>query len=129
MTIDLRPMTPTASEQEAIPGRRNILVGAIYALGSIITASLRIPAYLYLFVRPRARRQGLWVDAGTVDQFETGKPQEITVRRTRVDGWKVTSEKTTAWVVRSKASDLAAFSPWCTHLGCAYHWEDSRNQF
>jgi len=24
---------------------------------------------------------------------------------------------------------LIAFSPWCTHLGCAYHWESNRKEF
>jgi quinol---cytochrome c reductase iron-sulfur subunit, bacillus type len=109
--------------------RRSILLAAIYGFVSLISTGLGIPALLYLFVPPRARNQGAWIDAGTVDQFEPNKPQEITLRRNRVDGWKVSSEKATAWVVKSDKAEVTAFSPWCTHLGCAYHWEESRDQF
>jgi len=54
---------------------------------------------------------------------------ELVFQRTGIDGWKTTSEKRTAWVTQTAASGLVAFSPHCTHLGCAYHWEDSSNLF
>ena len=48
----------------------------------------------------------------------------------RVDGWKVTSEKTTAWIVRKDDSTkVTAIAPQCTHLGCAYHWEEGNHSF
>jgi len=50
-------------------------------------------------------------------------------RRTRVDGWKVTSEKATAWVVKTSDNQVTAFAPQCTHLGCAYHWEEQNKEF
>src|SRR4051794_41869495 len=50
-------------------------------------------------------------------------------RRNRVDGWKVISEKSTAWVVKQADNSVVAYGPQCTHLGCAYHWEDKQNQF
>ena len=45
-----------------------------------------------------------------------------------VDGWRILSEKSTAWVVKSD-SGVVAFAPQCTHLGCAYHWEDGKREF
>jgi menaquinol-cytochrome c reductase iron-sulfur subunit len=56
-------------------------------------------------------------------------PVEITFRRNRVDGWKITSEKSTAWVVKHEDNSLVAFGPICTHLGCAYHWDESKSEF
>jgi menaquinol-cytochrome c reductase iron-sulfur subunit len=50
-------------------------------------------------------------------------------RRNRVDGWKVVSEKGTAWVVKNPDRSVTAFGPQCTHLGCAYHWEESKDEF
>ena len=50
-------------------------------------------------------------------------------RRNRVDGWKVISEKSTAWVVKQADNSVVAFGPQCTHLGCAYHWEEGKNEF
>jgi len=46
-----------------------------------------------------------------------------------VDGRKVTSEKSTAWVVKVADNQAVAFSPQCTHLGCAYHWDEGNKNF
>jgi menaquinol-cytochrome c reductase iron-sulfur subunit len=32
-------------------------------------------------------------------------------------------------VVRHAGNSVVAFGPQCTHLGCAYHWEESQNEF
>ena len=56
-------------------------------------------------------------------------PVEMSFRRNRVDGWKVISEKSTAWVVKQADNQVVAFGPQCTHLGCAYHWEEGKNEF
>jgi menaquinol-cytochrome c reductase iron-sulfur subunit len=50
-------------------------------------------------------------------------------RRNRVDGWKITSEKQTAWVVQLAEQQIVAFGPQCTHLGCAYHWDEGKSEF
>jgi Rieske Fe-S protein len=31
--------------------------------------------------------------------------------------------------VMSPTATIVAFGPQCTHLGCAYHWNDSKDQF
>ena len=46
-----------------------------------------------------------------------------------MDGWKITSEKTTAWVVKKNEKDVVAFAPQCTHLGCAYHYQARTKEF
>jgi menaquinol-cytochrome c reductase iron-sulfur subunit len=46
-----------------------------------------------------------------------------------VDGWKIMSEKSTTWVVKSPDDQVVAFGPQCTHLGCAYHWDEAKNEF
>jgi menaquinol-cytochrome c reductase iron-sulfur subunit len=53
----------------------------------------------------------------------------MTFRRNRVDGWKVTSEKSTAWVVKFANNQVVAYAPQCTHLGCAYHWDQGKTEF
>jgi len=57
------------------------------------------------------------------------KPEEVVFRRSRVDGWRVLNEKTTAWVVRTDQNNVIAYAPSCTHLGCAYHWDDPSKTF
>jgi menaquinol-cytochrome c reductase iron-sulfur subunit len=102
---------------------------AIYGLWGIITAALGLPALIYLLVPPRVRRQSEWVDAGDISQLMPGVPVELTFRRNRIDGWKVTSEKSTTWAVRMPNNQVVAYSPNCTHLGCPYHWDQQKNQF
>jgi menaquinol-cytochrome c reductase iron-sulfur subunit len=123
--------TRTAAEPQDSPSttRRTFYISAIYGLGAIITAALGLPAVVYLLVPPRMRRQSDWAEAGDISQLALHSPVEMTFRRNRVDGWKVTSEKSTAWVVKNSANQVTAFSPQCTHLGCAYHWDQAQNEF
>jgi menaquinol-cytochrome c reductase iron-sulfur subunit len=96
--------------------RRSFYAVAIQGLGALITAALAIPAAMYLLMKPRTKKAGQWVEAAAMDQLQAHKPEEVVFRRTRVDGWRVFTEKT-------------AFAPQCTHLGCAYHWDDSKKYF
>jgi menaquinol-cytochrome c reductase iron-sulfur subunit len=32
-------------------------------------------------------------------------------------------------VLRKDDQNVVAYTPQCTHLGCAYHWEDKDNNF
>jgi menaquinol-cytochrome c reductase iron-sulfur subunit len=109
--------------------RRNFCVTCIYSLWGLIGLALGLPAAVYLLVPPRPRKESEWVEAGDVSQLEPGVPNELVFRRNRVDGWKITSEKTSAWVVKVSDADVVAFSPICTHLGCAYHWDERKNNF
>jgi|SRR5579884_2352550 len=120
-------MTP---QESAKPTRRHFYyLTFIYGLSSLMGIMVAVPAFLYLFLPPRAKKDQQWIDAADITQLPVGTPQELTFRINRVDGWKVSSEKTTAWVVKSADNQITAFAPQCTHLGCAYHWEDSTKHF
>jgi menaquinol-cytochrome c reductase iron-sulfur subunit len=108
--------------------RRTFQIAVIYGLWVLMTAALALPAAIYLLFPPRASRKSEWIDAGDVSYLKPNEPEEVVFRQTRVDGWKVTSEKATAWVVRTPTDEFIAFAPQCTHLGCAYHW-DERNKY
>ncbi len=109
--------------------RRTFLTGAIYALWGVIAAALGIPAAVYLLLPPKARKPLEWVDAGDTARLAPDAPVEMMFRRNRVDGWKVISEKSTAWVVKQADGKIVAFGPQCTHLGCAYHWDEGKHEF
>ncbi|HYZ83407.1 MAG TPA: ubiquinol-cytochrome c reductase iron-sulfur subunit [Bryobacteraceae bacterium] len=108
--------------------RRVFQVGAIYGLWALITGALALPAAIYLLSPLRSRSRSAWTDLGEVGQFKPNQPEEVVFRRNRVDGWKVSSEKVSAWVVNS-GKELIAFAPSCTHLGCAYHWDQKNGNF
>ena len=94
----------------------------------MISAALGLPALFYLLFPPKARKENEWIEAGDISKIAPDSPVELSFRRNRVDGWKVISEKSTAWVVKH-ANSVVAFGPQCTHLGCAYHWEEGKNEF
>ena len=92
-------------------------------------ALLSIPAALYLLWPPRPRKKTDWTEAGPLKDLKLGMPTEFVFRRNRIDGWKIISEKSTAWMVRTLENEVTAFSPQCPHLGCAYHWVATKNEF
>ena len=109
--------------------RRSFHTSVIYGLWALIAGALSLPAAIYLLLPPRARKEGQWVEAGDVTQLPLRAPEEVVFRRNRVDGWKITSEKVTAWVVKLSEKDVVAFAPQCTHLGCNYHWDARQGNF
>ena len=109
--------------------RRNFYIGAIYGMVGAISAALGVPALIYLLFPPKVKKASEWVEVGDITRLAPNSPVEMTFRRTRVDGWKVISEKSTAWVVKTADDKVTAFGPQCTHLGCAYHWEEGKNEF
>ena len=109
--------------------RRRFYLTSIYGLWGLITAALGAPALAYLFLPPKVRRESEWVDAGDVTKLQTKVPVEVVFRKNLVDGWKISSEKQTAWVVKLSDQKIVAFGPQCTHLGCAYHWDEGKSQF
>ncbi|MEW5980072.1 MAG: ubiquinol-cytochrome c reductase iron-sulfur subunit [Acidobacteriota bacterium] len=107
--------------------RRAFYLSVIYSLWSLMGAVVAVLAAIYLLFPPRLRRQEEWVEVGSVGDLRRDSPVEWVFRRNRTDGWKVTSEKTTAWIVKKSDQQVVAFGPQCPHLGCAYHW-DSKDQ-
>lgn len=119
-----------SQENTGEPTRRHFYyLTSIYGFFAVITGMLAVPAFAYLFFPPRAKRDEEWVDAADLSQLQINEPQEVSFRRKKVDGWKVSSEKATAWVVKTGAEQAIAFTPQCTHLGCAYHWDDASKHF
>ena len=121
--------TATNSAENGGYTRRTWHLAAIYLLGGIIGLALAIPTILYLFIPPRQRSRSQWIDAGDVRQLTPGSPVEMSFQESRIDGWRVITEKKTAWVVKEPNNQIVAFGPQCTHLGCAYHWDDGSKKF
>lgn len=119
----------TKADDETNLKRRRFLTGTIYALTSLILGAISGSAGAYLLAKPREEDSNEWTDAGDVPQLRMEAPQEITFERSRIDGWKVLNEKSNAWVVLNGDGTLTAFSPLCTHLGCAYEWEAKKKEF
>src|SRR5262250_1800864 len=109
---------------ETTTNRRTFWMIVIQGLPAVIGAALALPAALYLLVKPKSQSKSNWVEAADFSQLQVRKPEEVVFRRTRIDGWRVLNEKATAWVVRMDDQNVVAYTPQCTHLGCAYHWDE-----
>jgi quinol---cytochrome c reductase iron-sulfur subunit, bacillus type len=109
--------------------RRAFHLAVVYVLGAIIGIAMAIPTALYLFVPPKPRKQSGWIDAGDISELKVGIPVELSFQESRLDGWRLTTEKKTAWVVKEPSGGIVAFGPQCTHLACAYHWEMELGKF
>jgi len=110
------------------PSRRSFYSALIQILASIMGAAFALPAAFYLLKESRVRG-GVFVEIADLKSFAIRQPREVTFERARVDGWRTHREKAIAWVVRTDDNSAVAYSPQCTHLGCAYHWEDQQHNF
>jgi menaquinol-cytochrome c reductase iron-sulfur subunit len=111
------------------PTRRAFYTGFINVVMGLIGVALAAPAAIYLLFPPKVRKTRQWFQAADLSTIPAGAPTEVAFERTREDGWKVTTEKATAWIVKKPDNEIVAFSPICTHLGCAYHWDDPSHTF
>jgi menaquinol-cytochrome c reductase iron-sulfur subunit len=109
--------------------RRAFYIGFINGAMGLIGLALAVPAAIYLLFPPKLRKGQQWVETADLSTIPADTPTEISFQRTRVDGWKVINEKATAWVVKQPNNEVVAFLPQCTHLGCAYHWDDPSRTF
>ncbi len=109
--------------------RRNWFKTTISMLSSLVAGVLAGSAGTYLLGTPEASERESWSVAGDVTKLQAGEPEEITFEQNRVDAWKTRHEKASAWVILNNDGSVTAYSPLCTHLGCAYHWEAGAHAF
>lgn len=115
--------------QESGTTRRTFHHRVIYGLWSLITAALAWPAVAYLLFSTREDQGNEWMEVGDISDLKVNNPEEFVFERTRPDGWRMKTEEVAAWVVKTPQEEIVAFAPMCTHLACAYHWEEERERF
>jgi menaquinol-cytochrome c reductase iron-sulfur subunit len=121
-------MKYTEEGQKSRQGRRGFIKGALYGIPVLIGSALAASIGNYLFGRQASQKAG-WADAGDIADIQSGEPYRVRFERAVVDGWQIRNEKSSAWVVIDERRHVTAFSPFCTHLGCAYRWEAEKKLF
>ena len=109
--------------------RRSFTEASIHILGGLITAVIAGLGGTYLLTPARKRRAAAWVEAADASRLKPGEAEEVVFERTRVDGWRVSKEKTSAWIVKKSEQEVIAFAPSCTHLGCAFRYDAAQKNF
>ncbi len=109
--------------------RRSFSEMFIHGLGGLITVAISGLGGAYLLTPARKRRAAGWVEAADASKLKAGEAEEVVFERTRVDGWRVSKEKTSAWIVKKSDQEVIAFAPSCSHLGCAFRYDAAQKNF
>lgn len=116
------------TQEEENKTRRSLIMSALCGIPLLIGGTLTASIGNYLFGR-QAAQKGSWADAGDVSDIPHGEPCQIRFERAVVDGWKIQNEQASAWIILDERQHVTAFSPSCTHLGCAYRWQAEKKLF
>ncbi len=108
--------------------RRSFIRGALYGIPLLIGGALTASVGNYLFGK-QATQKGSWADAGDVSDIPSQEPCQLRFERAVTDGWKLRNEEASAWILLDNERHVTAFSPSCTHLGCAYRWQADKKLF
>ncbi len=117
-------------EEQAGISRRRFLSWGIGAIVAGVAAAIGWPAIRYALTPALAHdKPTTAASLGSVDSFAVDQPQNIVYEASVVDGWYVQTERKAAWVVKKSDTSFDVFEPRCTHLGCAYRWEEDKHRF
>ena len=121
-------MQKTETDRKEGTSRRNLISGVLVGIPVVIAGALADPVSNYLLGEPKNRKDG-WAEAGDISEIRDGTPRQVKFERALVDGWQVRKEESSAWVIVDEHRRVTAFSPLCTHLGCAYRWQAEKKAF
>lgn len=114
---------------EPSPERRRFLAGLALGIGAAAGGALIVP-WTGLFVTPAATRDpAAWREVGRLEDFRIGETRKVTYLDPDPLPWAGYVGRSAAWVRRESADELAAFTSYCTHVGCPVRWEEGARLF
>jgi len=111
------------------PARRRFLNWLSVGLGAAAAAAAGIPVVGFLFSPPPREKGSQWRPVGSVDDFHIGETVEVRFTAPAPVPWAGAAAQSAAWLQRKSATEFAAYSLHCTHLGCPVRWVASARLF
>ena len=135
MTTPLTDENVKASETrdpdaDALIARRAVLKWLTGIAGSL-TALLVVVPGLLAFLTPTLRSAGAvrWIRLGEAALFDLGVPDRVDFTDNVRDAWVTQRVVRSVWVTTQDGETFTAFNARCPHLGCAFAFDETRNQF
>lgn len=107
--------------------RRQFLVRCIQAIQGAMGVTLAVVVGRAVVAPASARRQSMWLHAGSFDALDEQTPTAVTLRIARPDGASEVVDRRVVYLVRS-ASSVRALDSTCTHLGCRTRYSAEANR-
>jgi Rieske Fe-S protein len=107
--------------------RRQFIVRCIQTIQGAMGATLAFVIGRAVVAPAAARRETMWLHAGTLKSLDEATPTPVTLRIARPDGASEAVDRRVVYLVRS-ANEVRAFDSTCTHLGCRTRYNADTNQ-
>jgi len=118
---DVRPAERTS--------RRSFLQVAIWTITGLIGLVLGIPFLAALVGSASRKREREFAEVAALDALPVGLPVDLPFSESFEDGFIRGETVRRVWLIRTSASEVAAFSPICPHLGCRFDWDARASEF
>lgn len=115
-------------DNEVRLSRRQFSKWVVGGISAFWASALGVPIVGTLFSAAASKRQTNEITLGKLEEYLVGEPTVAQFTITQTDGWQRTIESRSVWVIRNSDTDVTVFNGHCTHLGCAFNWNDSGDE-
>lgn len=105
--------------------RRSFLKSSALFIGGAAATVVTGHGVRALFHSLSQWRKRKWLAAGDIASFHAGQPVKVEIKNADAG----TKTSFSAWIVTPDGKNFTAFDPMCTHIECAYTWEEKKKQF
>jgi len=107
--------------------RRTFLVRLTQFVSALIASMFALPVFTFIRGSSTDKTDAFYPIARLSDLQE--EVNRVSFTRFIRDGWMTRSVEDYVWIRKKADGSLMVFEPHCTHLGCAYAWNQSNQHF
>lgn len=108
--------------------RRTFLARVVQLTSAAITAMFALPVIAFIRSSYSANRDDSFYPIAQTGDLEE-EVTRVSFTRLMRDGWMARTTEEYVWVRKKPDGGIEVFEPHCTHLGCAYSWDQPKQQF